>query len=90
MGRARARNRAVTCSTGKDLHLERGLAEIEFDSRRAVILQGPAGLELVSASAPAPQGHPDGPGAGRAHGVHRSDPAQQGCRPRYRVRPIGR
>jgi hypothetical protein len=34
---------------GKRLRLERGLAEIEFDRGARVILQGPAGLELVSA-----------------------------------------
>jgi hypothetical protein len=33
---------------GKDLHLSRGLAEIEFDCGARVILQGPAGLRLVS------------------------------------------
>ncbi|HZW30098.1 MAG TPA: hypothetical protein VFF52_05280 [Isosphaeraceae bacterium] len=33
---------------GKELRLERGLAEIEFDCGARVILQGPAGLELVS------------------------------------------
>jgi hypothetical protein len=35
---------------GKVLRLERGLAEIEFDQGARVILQGPAGLELISAS----------------------------------------
>jgi hypothetical protein len=35
-------------SAGKDLHLVRGLAEIEFDCGARVILQGPAGLRLVS------------------------------------------
>ncbi len=35
---------------GKILRLERGLAEIEFDQGARVILQGPAGLELISAS----------------------------------------
>ena len=35
---------------GKLLHLERGLAEIEFDQGTRVILQGPAGLEFISAS----------------------------------------
>jgi hypothetical protein len=35
---------------GKILLLERGLAEIEFDHAARVILQGPAGLELISAS----------------------------------------
>ncbi len=34
--------------SGKVLRLERGLAEIEFDRGARVILQGPAGLELVS------------------------------------------
>jgi len=33
---------------GKTLRLERGLAEIEFERGARVILQGPAGLELVS------------------------------------------
>jgi hypothetical protein len=33
---------------GKTLRLERGLAEIEFEGGARVILQGPAGLELVS------------------------------------------
>jgi hypothetical protein len=33
---------------GKDLHLVRGLAEIEFDGGARVILQGPAGLRLLS------------------------------------------
>jgi hypothetical protein len=33
---------------GKPLGLERGLAEIEFDCGARVILQGPAGLELLS------------------------------------------
>jgi hypothetical protein len=33
---------------GKELHLSRGLAEIEFDCGARVILQGPAGLRLVS------------------------------------------
>ena len=33
---------------GKSLRLERGLAEIEFDCGARVILQGPAGLELLS------------------------------------------
>jgi hypothetical protein len=33
---------------GKRLRLRRGLAEIEFDRGARVILQGPAGLELVS------------------------------------------
>jgi hypothetical protein len=36
--------------SGKVLRLERGLAEIEFDHGARVILQGPAGLELVSAT----------------------------------------
>jgi hypothetical protein len=36
--------------SGKVLRLERGLAEIEFDRGARVILQGPAGLELVSAT----------------------------------------
>jgi hypothetical protein len=36
---------------GKILRLERGLAEIEFDQGARVILQGPASLELISASA---------------------------------------
>jgi hypothetical protein len=36
---------------GKHLRLDRGLAEIEFDKGARVILQGPAGLELVSGSA---------------------------------------
>ncbi len=36
--------------SGKVLRLERGLAEIEFDRGARVILQGPAGLELISAS----------------------------------------
>ncbi len=35
---------------GKPLRLERGLAEIEFDCGARVILQGPAGLELLSGS----------------------------------------
>ena len=35
---------------GKRLRLLRGLAEIEFDRGARVILQGPAGLELVSGS----------------------------------------
>jgi hypothetical protein len=35
---------------GKTLRLERGLAEIEFDRGARVILQGPAGLDLVSGS----------------------------------------
>ena len=35
---------------GKFLRLERGLAEIEFDQGARVILQGPAGLQLISAS----------------------------------------
>src|SRR6516165_5928449 len=34
--------------TGKELRLERGLAEIEFDCGARIILQGPAGLELLS------------------------------------------
>jgi hypothetical protein len=33
---------------GKDLHLARGLAEIEFDGGARVILQGPASLRLLS------------------------------------------
>ena len=33
--------------SGKVLRLERGLAEIEFDRGARVILQGPAGLELI-------------------------------------------
>src|SRR5262249_46527850 len=33
---------------GKELRLERGLAEIEFDCGARLILQGPAGLKLVS------------------------------------------
>ena len=33
---------------GKPLRLDRGLAEIEFDCGARVILQGPAGLELLS------------------------------------------
>jgi hypothetical protein len=36
--------------SGKTLRLERGLAEIEFDRGARVILQGPSGLELVSAT----------------------------------------
>jgi hypothetical protein len=36
---------------GKLLRLERGLAEVEFDKGARVILQGPAGMELVSGSA---------------------------------------
>jgi hypothetical protein len=36
---------------GKELRLERGLAEIEFDCGARVILQGPAGLELLSGCA---------------------------------------
>jgi hypothetical protein len=36
--------------TGKTLRLKRGLAEIEFDHGARVILQGPAGLELLSES----------------------------------------
>ena len=36
---------------GKVLRLERGLAEIEFDCGAPVILQGPAGLELLSGNA---------------------------------------
>jgi hypothetical protein len=36
--------------SGKVLRLERGLAEIEFERGARVILQGPAGLELVSAT----------------------------------------
>jgi len=35
---------------GKVLRLERGLAEIEFDKGARVILQGPAGLDLISPS----------------------------------------
>jgi FecR protein len=35
---------------GKMLWLERGLAEIEFDRGARLILQGPAGLELISTS----------------------------------------
>jgi hypothetical protein len=35
---------------GKSLSLERGLAEIEFDQGARVILQGPAGIELLSGS----------------------------------------
>ncbi len=35
---------------GKTLRLERGLAEIEFEKGARVILQGPAGIELVSGS----------------------------------------
>jgi hypothetical protein len=35
---------------GKILRLERGLAEIEFDRGARVIMQGPAGLELISGS----------------------------------------
>ncbi len=34
--------------SGKTLQLDRGLAEIEFERGARVILQGPAGLELVS------------------------------------------
>ena len=33
---------------GKELHLSRGLAEIEFDCGARLIVQGPAGLRLVS------------------------------------------
>ena len=33
---------------GKELHLARGLAEIEFDCGARVILQGPAGVRLLS------------------------------------------
>jgi hypothetical protein len=36
--------------SGKVLRLEHGLAEIEFDRGARVILQGPAGIELVSAT----------------------------------------
>ena len=36
--------------SGKVLRLEQGLAEIEFDRGARVILQGPAGIELVSAT----------------------------------------
>jgi hypothetical protein len=36
--------------SGKTLRLERGLAEIEFDRGARIILQGPAGLELISAT----------------------------------------
>jgi hypothetical protein len=36
---------------GKTLRLERGLAEIEFDRGARIILQGPAGLDLLSGSA---------------------------------------
>jgi hypothetical protein len=36
--------------SGKVLRLDRGLAEIEFDRGARVILQGPAGLELLSGS----------------------------------------
>ncbi len=36
--------------SGKKLRLERGLAEIEFDRGARIILQGPAGLELVSST----------------------------------------
>jgi hypothetical protein len=35
---------------GKTLRLERGLAEIEFEGGARVILQGPAGIQLVSGS----------------------------------------
>jgi hypothetical protein len=35
---------------GKALRLERGLAEIEFEQGARVILQGPAGIDLISAS----------------------------------------
>jgi hypothetical protein len=35
---------------GKSVSLERGLAEIEFDQGARVILQGPAGIELLSGS----------------------------------------
>jgi hypothetical protein len=35
---------------GKELRLEQGLAEIEFDRGARVILQGPAGLDLLSGS----------------------------------------
>jgi ferric-dicitrate binding protein FerR (iron transport regulator) len=36
--------------SGKVLRLEQGLAEIEFDRGARVILQGPSGIELVSAT----------------------------------------
>ena len=76
---------------GKSLRLERGLAEIEFDCGARVILQGPAGLELLSgSSARLLQGTAHGAGAGARQGLHRPDAAQQGRRPRHRVRPVRR
>ena len=49
-GRAKTRSPSRDMRAGKVLRLERGLAEIEFDRGARVILQGPAGLELISAS----------------------------------------
>ncbi len=72
---------------GKSLRLERGLAEIEFDCGARVILQGPAGLELLSGEfGAAPSGHSDGPRAGAGKGVHRPHTTQQGRRPGHRIR----
>ena len=57
---------------GKSLRLMRGLAEIEFDCGARVILQGPAGLELLSGgSARLLQGKLTAQRAGPCPGVYR-------------------
>ena len=77
--------------SGKVLRLERGLAEIEFDRGARVILQGPAGLELVSATtARLLVRHAHGPGARPGTRLHRALAQRQSRRSRHRIRVVGR
>ena len=78
-------------AAGKLLRLERGLAEIEFDSGARVILQGPgrARAHLGKLREAALRNHDRAGSRIRARVLgpyHRG----QGCRPRDRVRLIGR
>ena len=91
MGRTKTRSPAATCSPARSCGWSEGLAEIEFDRGARVILQGPAGLELVSASSARLHygtltARVPAPGAR----IHRAYAARQGRRPRHRIRPVGR
>ena len=76
--------------SGKVLRLERGLAEIEFDRGARVILQGPCRPRArFRDDGPAALRHAHRPGAVRP-AASPCFPQRQGCRPRHRIRPVGR
>ncbi len=76
--------------SGKVLRLEQGLAEIEFDRGTRVILHGPSGVQLVSATTARLLYGTLTAGARAGPRLHRAFAQRQGRRPGNRIWPFRR